>query len=243
VISWPILLCFRKKVCARRCPKLHTSTHVHPGIWRAFVEKHPWLLDWLQHRIDSHESKQRLRKGFDVADPRTDTSSSPHDPDDGPEDPDLELTQHPSIPTLAAEAEIDESASPNHASLSRRLALSIKKVSLDFRLPHPKRYTYEEWVEFTRLIRLTTPERLDRDLGTTISNTGTGNEEGLVDWDWIGNDSPMISGVTESEWLLDRLCESLVRLEKRKEVACEMGGLGAMRMIERDVKEDERSPD
>jgi potassium channel subfamily K len=213
------------------------------GIWRAFVEKHPWLLDWLQRRIDSHASKQRLRKGFDVADPRTDTPSSPRDPDDGPEDPDFELIQHPSIPTLAAEAETDESASPDHASLSRRLALSIKKVSLDFRLPHPKRYTYEEWVEFTRLIRMTKHERLDLALGTTFSNTDTGDEEGLVDWDWIGNDSPMISGVTESEWLLDRLCESLVRLEKRKEVACEMGGLGAMRIMERDVKEEERSPD
>jgi potassium channel subfamily K len=119
--------------------------------------------------------------------------------------------------------------------LSRRLALSIKKVSLDFRLPYPKRYTYEEWVEFTRLIRMTTPERLDRDLGTTLSNTGTVDEEALVNWDWIGNDSPMMSGVTESEWLLDRLCESLVRLEKRKEVAWEMGGVGPMIMVEGNV--------
>lgn len=29
----------------------------------------------------------------------------------------------------------------------------------------------------------------------------------------------MMSNATESEWLLERLCESLVRLEKRKEVA------------------------
>ena len=201
------------------------------GIWRAFVEKHPWLLTWLQHRIESHESKRRLRKGFDVADPRNDSATNtPSNAD--PKDPDLELTQNPTIPTLAAEAENDASTPPTQASLSRRLALSIKKVSLDFRLPQPKRYTYEEWVEFTRLIRLTTPERLDRDLGTTISNTGTLNEEGLVNWDWIGDDSPMMSGVTESEWLLDRLCESLVRLERRKEVACEMGGLGAMVVME-----------
>ncbi|KAH3911770.1 hypothetical protein HBH56_128300 [Parastagonospora nodorum] len=201
------------------------------GIWRAFVEKHPWLLTWLQHRIESHESKRRLRKGFDVADPRNDSATNAPSNTD-PKDPDLELTQNPTIPTLAAEAENDASTPPTQASLSRRLALSIKKVSLDFRLPQPKRYTYEEWVEFTRLVRLTTPERLDRDLGTTISNTGTLNEEGLVNWDWIGDDSPMMSGVTESEWLLDRLCESLVRLERRKEVACEMGGLGAMVVME-----------
>jgi potassium channel subfamily K len=196
------------------------------GIWRAYVEKHPWLLTWLQNRIAAHEAKQRLRKGFDVADPRADRDTN------DPEDPDVQITQHPTIPTLAAEAEADSSTLPSHASLSRRLALSIKKVSLDFRLTRPKRYSYEEWVEFTRLIRMTTPERLDRDLGTTISHTGTENEEGLVNWDWIGNDSPMMSGVTESEWLLERLCESLVRLERRKEVACEMGGLGMMKVME-----------
>jgi potassium channel subfamily K len=202
-----------------------------------------WLLDWLQRRIASHETKRRLREGFDVADPRNDsaatTSNLPEGDADDPQDPDLELTQHPTIPELAAEAEADSSAIPTHASLSRRLALSIKKVSHDFRLPHPRRYTYEEWVEFTRLIRMTTPERLDRDLGTTISNTVTENEEGLVNWDWIGNDSPMMSGLTESEWLLERLCESLVRLERRKEVACEMGGLGAMREMEGSVMRDQ----
>jgi potassium channel subfamily K len=217
-----------------------------PGIWRAYVEKHPWLLNWLQRRIASHEAKQRLRKGFDVADPNV---SNPSDRDtDDREDPDLELTQHPTIPALAAEAEADTSTVPTSASLSRRLALSIKMVSGDFRLPRPKRYTYEEWVEFTRLIRLTTPERLNRNLGTTISHTGSENEEGLVNWDWIGDDSPMTSGVTESEWLLERLCESLVRLEKRKEIACEMGGLGAMRLMEGKIAEDmggeeERAPD
>lgn len=104
-------------------------------------------------------------------------------------------------------------------------------MSLDFRLAKPKRYTYEEWVEFTRIIRATTPKRLDRDLGLNLSQTETENEEGLVNWDWIGNDSPMMSGLSESEWLLERLCESLVRLEKRKEVACDVGGLGMMRVL------------
>jgi potassium channel subfamily K len=249
VINLRTLRCCLKKVCGvewTRCiPEalryLWASTLTcFAGIWRAYVEKHPWLLDWLQRRIVSHEAKQRLRKGFDITDPRSDDIANTNPPDgnaSGPDDPDIELTQHPTIPTLAAEAEADSFTLPSHASLSRRLALSIKKVALDFRLPNSKRYTYEEWVEFTRLIRMTTPERLDRNLGTTIS-TGTENEEGLVNWDWIGDNSPMISGVTESEWLLERLCESLVRLERRKEVACEQGGLGAMRAMEGTLVEE-----
>ncbi|KAH7084172.1 hypothetical protein FB567DRAFT_76693 [Paraphoma chrysanthemicola] len=204
------------------------------GIWRAFLEKHPWLLNWLQRRIDSRHAKQRLRRGFDTMDPNTANSTAnaasstdPENPPDPDHDVDLTLTEHPTIPELAQ----DIVKIPTQASLSRRLALSIKKVSLDFRLTTPKRYTYEEWVEFTRLIRLTTPERLDRDLGTNIEDENE-NEEGLVNWDWIGDDSPMMSGMTESEWLMERLCESLVRLERRKEVACDRRELGVMREME-----------
>ncbi|KAF2821087.1 potassium channel-like protein [Ophiobolus disseminans] len=210
------------------------------GIWRDFLEKVPWLRDRIQQRSESHNVHKRLREGFDVADPRQDsaanTSSSPdHDLE---EDPDQEVNQHPTIPSLAQEAENDLSTLPTHASLSRHIAFSIQKVSMDFRLPQPKRYIYEEWVEFTRLIRLTTPERLNRDLGTELTHTVTHqNEEGLVNWDWIGNDSPMMSDVTESEWLLERLCESLVRLEKRKEAACDRGGLDSMRAME-DIPEE-----
>jgi potassium channel subfamily K len=167
-------------------------------------------------------------------DPSADSAANPSNSTD-PEnpDPDVELTQHPTIPEL-----VDDIAKiPTQASLSRRLALSIKKVSLDFRLSSPKRYTYEEWVEFTRLIRLTTPERLNRDLGTGFENENE-NEEGLVNWDWIGDDSPMMSGMTESEWLMERLCESLVRLERRKELACDQRSIDAMRDMEDRVVQD-----
>jgi potassium channel subfamily K len=77
------------------------------------------------------------------------------------------------------------------------------------RLSEPKSYTFEEWIEFVRLIRLT-------------SNRGIPDEdedEGLVEWDWIGEDSPLMSGLGESEWLLQRLCESLVRLAKKPSVS------------------------
>lgn len=197
------------------------------GIWRSFVEKYPWLLNWLQRKMENHEVKKRLKKGFGATNLNQENapSNSESSATGEPGDPDLELTQHPTIPQLAA----DIALHPTQASLSRRLALSIKKVAHDFRLSPPKRYSYEEWVEFTRLIRLTTPERLDRDLGTTLTEE---ENEGLVNWDWIGHDSPMMSGLTESEWLMERLCESLVRLEKRKEVACDKNDVMIMREME-----------
>lgn len=207
------------------------------GIWRSFLNKHPWLLYWLQARNERRAAKKRLKNGFDTMDPRDDSvaTAAPADPgtintDPDPDpDPDLELTANPTIEALATEAETDALAIPTHASLSRRLALSIKKVACDLRVDN-KCYAYEEWVEFTRLIRLTTPGRLNRNLGTDLVEEE--NQEGLVDWDWIGDDSPMVSGMGESEWLLERLCESLVRLERRKEVACDRRDLEALKEME-----------
>ena len=40
--------------------------------------------------------------------------------------------------------------------------------------------------------------------------------EGLVEWDWIGENSPMLSDMTEAEWILERLCESLNRYTRRQ---------------------------
>lgn len=195
------------------------------GIWQPLVDKNPWL----QQRIQDHKAKQRIREGFSTTNP--DNGSQADDENDAEIAADTIQTTTPDITTLAEEAETDLTRAPTQASLSRRIALSIKKVSFDLRLDAPKRYSYEEWVEFTRLIRYTTPRRLNRVLGTVVSN-GTENEEGLVNWDWLGEHSPMVAGVSESEWLLERLVESLIRLEKRREIASDRGDLEGVRSIE-----------
>ena len=195
------------------------------GIWQPFVDKNPWM----QQRIQDHKAKRRIREGFDTADPTTGSETS--DDDDEEAATDVVRVATPNITSLAEEAETDLIQAPTQASLSRRIALSIKKVSFDLRLDEPKRYSYEEWVEFTRLIRYTTPRRLNQVLGTTLTNE-TENEEGLVNWDWLGEHSPMVAGVTESEWLLERLVESLIRLEKRREIACDHGDIGGIRDME-----------
>lgn len=196
------------------------------GIWQPLVGRTPWL----QQRIQEHKIKRRVREGFDTADP--DEGDEVNDDDNDVEvAADAIQATNPNISSLAEEAETDLALAPTQASLSRRIALSIKKVSSDLRLDEPKRYSYEEWVEFTRLIRYTTPRRLNRALGTTLTNE-TENEEGLVNWDWLGEHSPMVAGVSESEWLLERLVESLIRLEKRREIACDHGDIGGIRSME-----------
>ncbi|KAJ8105263.1 hypothetical protein OPT61_g10286 [Boeremia exigua] len=193
-------------------------------IWQPFVDSNPWV----QQRIQNHKAKKRVRRGFETTDPDSGRETNNNEDVEAAADA-IQITA-PNITSLAEEAETDLTQAPTHTSLSCRIALGIKKVSFDLRLEEPKRYSYEEWVEFTRLIRYTTPGRLDRAFGTTLTNE-TDNEEGLVNWDWLGEHSPMVAGVTESEWLLERLVESLIRLEKRKELTYDQGELARVRDV------------
>lgn len=200
-------------------------------IWQPFVDKTPWL----QQRLQDRKAKRRIRAGFSTANPDAGDAAADDNDNDAEAAADTIQATTPNITRLAQEAETDLARAPTRASLSRRLALSIRKVSLDLRLDAPKRYSYEEWVEFTRLIRYTTPRHLDRVLGTPLASEtedGDDDDEGLVNWDWLGEQSPMVAGVSESEWLLDRLVESLVRLEKRREIACIRGDLPGLGGIE-----------
>jgi hypothetical protein len=97
--------------------------------------------------------------------------------------------------------------------MTKRLAFAIRKTADDLRGNNgqPKRYTYEEWVEFTRLIRFTKVEKIDQ-------VEYEEETEGVVEWDWLAENSPMLSEQTEAEWVLDRLCESLLRLLKKNKL-------------------------
>lgn len=148
------------------------------GIYRAFMTRNPWLWNWLQRKAEQKRIKEGFNTGFGESE-----------------------YQAPSLDELASEENLTES------ELTRRLAFAIRRIADDLMKRDVRRYSYEEWVEFTRLIRFTSDglNRLEDDE----------EEYGVVEWDWIGEDSPMMSNQSETEWVLDRLCESLLRLLKR----------------------------
>ena len=158
------------------------------GIWRSFCEKHPRLLKWLQKKEEEKIQEKRVREGFQV----------------GAEDNGLTTT-----PTLEDLAQLD---ALDDQTLARKLALAIRRTANDLKADPPRRYTYEEWAEYTRLIRFS---KMDK---SQVEETE--EEEGLVEWDWIGEESPMMAEESESEWVLDRLCESLDRYMRKRN----MGG-------------------
>jgi potassium channel subfamily K len=92
---------------------------------------------------------------------------------------------------------------PTHYDLARRLAKTIRQVAKDAKSKQDKRYTYVEWLQFGQMIRFTA----EKDEGSD----GGVDEEGVVEWDWIGENSPLMTRGTEADFVLDRLCESMNR--------------------------------
>lgn len=150
------------------------------GLWRALLERHPRIWDWVQRKAAEAEEEKRVAQGFPT----------------GPVDEDRDAPP-PTLKEIAGLDRLDEQA------LARKLGLAIRKIANDLSADPPRMYTYEEWAEYTRLIRFScmSPAELDEEE----------EEQGLIEWDWIGEDSPMMAEKCESEWLLDRLCESLDR--------------------------------
>jgi potassium channel subfamily K len=156
------------------------------GLRRAFLEKHPWFLEWLQNRATKAAATRRVAEGFPT----------------GPVDEGVANYTPPTLEDVAGLNKLDEHA------IARKLALAIREVANDLRASPPRKYTYEEWAEFTHLIRFSRMQKSELEEEE--------EELGLIEWDWIGEDSPMLAHGSESEWVLDRLCESLDRYMKKQ---------------------------
>ncbi|KEF55298.1 uncharacterized protein A1O9_08952 [Exophiala aquamarina CBS 119918] len=148
------------------------------GLWNEILKRNQWLWNWMSRKAE----KNRRKTGLPV----------------GP-------AQCDGLPNLTIEELANET--PSEAEMTKRLVWAIRKTAEDLQHAPGTQYSYEQWCEFTRLIRFskTGLSRLDYDE----------DRDGVVEWDWLEESSPMLSGQTEPEWILDRLCESLLRLLKR----------------------------
>ncbi|KAL4783401.1 hypothetical protein BJX76DRAFT_348620 [Aspergillus varians] len=103
---------------------------------------------------------------------------------------------------------------PSTNQLGQEIACAIQKTIRDAVSGQRKKYSYEEWASFIRLIHLTHPRSGMNQTDGADDAEGihlVEDEYGLLNWDWIGQRSPLLAEKTEPEWVLDRLCESLVR--------------------------------
>jgi len=162
------------------------------GVAKAFLRSHPRLAEWLAQVSLQRQEDSRIKRGFEVQDP---DEPLPEGAADGGS-----LEKGKAVERITREG--------NEHDLARELAIAVKRVAHDLRAPVPKRYSYEEWVYFTKLIRFSKQSKEEAEV--------VEEEEGLLEWDWIGEDSPMLADITEAEWVLNRMCESLSRYARRQ---------------------------
>ncbi|KAH0007036.1 voltage-gated potassium channel, partial [Aureobasidium melanogenum] len=152
------------------------------GIWHTLV---PRLAPWIERYKERKAVQRRLQRGFETG----------------------VAEEKPTIDNLAKE---QGNKAPSDAELARRLAHAIQHVSKDLQEDPPRSYTYEEWVQFTQLIRFTATR--DREEGV---NRYEADQDGLIEWDWIGEHSPLMAQQSEAAFILDRLCESMKRYVRK----------------------------
>lgn len=178
------------------------------GRYAEFISQIPMVREWLQRRAEAI----RIERGFTVGeqDPENTNGSTGK----RKRAADYERTKPP--PRTVEELEKHRRSPPD---LARDLIFAIRRVTQDVVAGDIKRYTYEEWVEFTQLIRFTDPKTSQQSSEVKLDE----NEWGLIEWDWMGENSPMMAEQTESEWVLNRLTESLLRYMARIEFLYEVG--------------------
>jgi potassium channel subfamily K len=202
------------------------------GKYKSFFGHFPCILGFME----KHEEKKRVQRGFQVgADADTDEdeeaevgnrpTSTQERQGNNQSNGRTRSKQDPNHPHRTIE-ELAK-AKPSSFDLAQQLAFAIRRTTKDAIDGERKRYNYEEWVEFTRLIQFTDPRIRPPSSTSAESRQIPGadggpieeeeDEFGVFNWDWIGENSPMLAKQTEPEWVLDRLCESLVRYVSTQE--------------------------
>ncbi|KAJ5246622.1 hypothetical protein N7468_001605 [Penicillium chermesinum] len=192
------------------------------GTYRGFIARIPFLRSALRR----HQEKKRVERGFPIGADTPDEAGSGDA--ERNKDPILSRSRRNSArnhPQRTIE-ELAQQPNPSPFELAQQLAFAIRRVTEDVCSGQRKRYSYEEWVEFTRLIQFTNPRSASNPSAGPSQSGGDENtialeedEYGVLNWDWIGESSPMLAHQSEPEWVLDRLCESLVRYVSTQEQA------------------------
>lgn len=126
------------------------------------------------------------------------------------------------------EGEKNDELPDNEAEYHLLLVREIAKVMKHLRSSPPRKYTYDEWAWYLRLIgedesaaethrkpHLHSPRRHGEGLGTGVGKKGDKEDNGSQKdtenekWSWVGQRSPLMGGKEEAEWVLERLVKTL----------------------------------
>lgn len=178
------------------------------GLWRDVLLTFPRFQRWVLRKGVERKEKKSVAHGFQVQPPDDENAAqAPNDED-----------------ALGRQADMDDARLHHLVVLERKsdhelaaeLSKAIKRVTADLKTTKHKKYDYEEWVVFQRLFRFSSHSQHTRHDSEDDEEDTVVEQIDQLEWDWIGEDSPLLSSLSESEWVLDRLCESLDRYTRRQ---------------------------
>jgi potassium channel subfamily K len=189
------------------------------GVWHDFLEHYPKIKAYFSQRAETKAREKRQKEGIlgpvhesgimedeqvepSISEGNGEADSAVNDF----ERRDIERAGE-DIVRLAKEVMQDRFTAPSEAKLARHLSNAIRRVASDINRIDRK-YNFEEWAELTRLIRFT---------GEPPGQALKEEEEDVIQWDWLGDHSPMMANISEPEFVMEKLCESLARNMKRME--------------------------
>ncbi|KAF8862250.1 voltage-gated potassium channel [Acephala macrosclerotiorum] len=119
----------------------------------------------------------------------------------------------------AKQGESNDSLPESRAHYHLILAKEIGKVMKHLHSSPPRKYTFDEWAWYLKLIgedessaeTHRKAKRKPRPDGEGLGAATRDEEEKRVKWSWVGNRSPLMGNKEEAEWVLEKLHKTLER--------------------------------
>ncbi|TFK38877.1 hypothetical protein BDQ12DRAFT_629971 [Crucibulum laeve] len=123
------------------------------------------------------------------------------------------------VEELGGAVEQAEEKQGRSGSLSARLAKEISHVARDIGKKPPRKYTWDEWVKWLELLDGREDagkegEDKEKDIKGKANDlvnveTDPAKQNKTKTWSWLGDEGPLFSKGSETEWILRRLCKRL----------------------------------
>ncbi|KAF3920423.1 hypothetical protein ABW20_dc0104200 [Dactylellina cionopaga] len=162
-----------------------------------------------QQESSQNTQEEKRRKNQDLDDQL-------NDPEDAEEKRQLQRIGTGLVNEEEKESKGHEHVRDSMALIHHDLAIAVQKLLPDLTAKPPKQYSFEEWSGYLKLINSPDLEPQEKSTHMNAPRMEGKNEEKKTNW--LGEDSPLMSRQSETEWLLTKLCSRLEEcLRKQKD--------------------------
>ncbi|KAJ7102833.1 hypothetical protein C8R44DRAFT_746804 [Mycena epipterygia] len=98
--------------------------------------------------------------------------------------------------------------------LAARVAKQVSRLAQDLANKAEMDYAWEDWEAWLALLGERTESQKRKEDGSSGESVRSKEKRG--EWTWLGDDGPLFSGVSETQWILGKLCERLEEVLKEE---------------------------